>query len=134
MIFKSKNGISLYHFLCKLLLKYFNIWNILSLNFTLDFKSRFIINKLMNTHKPPNLPYFIPHASLLTEYFCLFKNNFKEFPGCLVVRIPSFHYRGLGSILGRETEIPQGVQCSQKKKIIMIQWFKKLTILSYKYV
>ena len=34
------------------------------------------------------------------------KKQFKEFPDCLVVRIPSFHCRGLGSIAGQGTEIP----------------------------
>ena len=42
----------------------------------------------------------------------------QEFPGGLVVRILGFHYRGLGSIPGRGTEIPQAARRSppQKKK------------------
>ena len=39
-----------------------------------------------------------------------------EFPGSLVVRILCFHCRGLGLIPGWGTEIPQAVQCGQRKK------------------
>ena len=31
----------------------------------------------------------------------------REFPGCLVVRIPGFYHCDLGSISGQGTEIPQ---------------------------
>ena len=40
----------------------------------------------------------------------------REFPGGLVVRILGFHCRGLGSVPGWGTEIPQATQHSQKKK------------------
>jgi len=33
------------------------------------------------------------------------KNEAREFPGGLVVKIPCFHYCGLGSLPGLETEI-----------------------------
>ena len=39
----------------------------------------------------------------------------KEFPGGLVVRMQHFHCRGLGSIPGWGTEIPQATQHSQNK-------------------
>ena len=42
----------------------------------------------------------------------LSKMELGEFPGGLVVRIPGFHCRGPGSILGQRTEIPQATQCS----------------------
>lgn len=38
-----------------------------------------------------------------------------EFPGDLVVRIPGFHCRGLGSILGQGTEIPQAAWPKKRK-------------------
>ena len=41
------------------------------------------------------------------------QNNYLKFPGCLVVRIWCFHCDGLGSILGRATEILKAAQCSQ---------------------
>ena len=48
----------------------------------------------------------------------LFKMTYsREFPGGLVVRILGFHCRGPGSIPGWGTEIPQTVQCGQKKDI-----------------
>ena len=40
----------------------------------------------------------------------------REFPGSPVVRTPCFHCRGLGSVLGQGTKIPQAAQCSQKEK------------------
>ena len=39
-----------------------------------------------------------------------------EFPGSLAVMIWCFHCRGLGSILGQGTEIPQAAQRGQKKE------------------
>ena len=40
----------------------------------------------------------------------------EEFPGDLVVRIPSFHCHGPASVPGQGTEIQQAVQRSQKKE------------------
>ena len=48
-----------------------------------------------------------------------------EFPGGPVVRTQHFHCRGLGSIPGRGTNIPQAVQCNQKIIIINKTFFKK---------
>ena len=45
----------------------------------------------------------------------LFKVNCREFSGCPGVRTLSFHCRGLGSIPGGETKIPQASQSSQNK-------------------
>ena len=45
-----------------------------------------------------------------------FNNMETEFPGSLAVMIWCFHCRGLGSILGQGTEIPQAAQCGQKKE------------------
>ena len=39
-----------------------------------------------------------------------------EFPRGLVVRITGFHCRGLGSVPGQGTEIPQAMQHCQKKQ------------------
>jgi len=39
----------------------------------------------------------------------------KEFPGCLVVRVPGFPYCGPGWIPAQVTEVPQGTQCKQQK-------------------
>ena len=40
--------------------------------------------------------------------------TFREYPGCPVVRFPSFHCFGLGSIPGSGTKILQATQCGQK--------------------
>ena len=54
-----------------------------------------------------------------------------EFPGGLMVRILGFHCHGPGSIPGWETEIPQAMQCSHKKKKISLSfWFKSLRYIS----
>ena len=42
--------------------------------------------------------------------------DFREFPGGLVVRIQCFHCRGLGSVPGQGNEIPQAVRRGQKKE------------------
>ena len=39
-----------------------------------------------------------------------------DFPGGLVVRVPGFHCRGLGSISGQGTEIPQAMQHGKKER------------------
>jgi len=39
-----------------------------------------------------------------------------DFPGGLVISIPGFHCRGLGSIPGGGTEILQAAQSGQEKK------------------
>ena len=39
-----------------------------------------------------------------------------EFPGSSMVRTPCFHCRGLGSILGWRTKIPQVAQHDQEKQ------------------
>ena len=52
----------------------------------------------------------------------------REFPDGIVVRIPGFHCRGLGSISGWGTEILQAAWHSQKKErkdgtsLVVIQW------------
>ena len=43
--------------------------------------------------------------------------NQRDFPGSPVVKTPSFHWRGVGSIPGWETKIPHAARCRQKKKI-----------------
>ena len=40
-----------------------------------------------------------------------------KFPGGPVVRIQRFHCRGLGSIPGQGTKIPQAAQHGQKKEV-----------------
>ena len=46
---------------------------------------------------------------------------YREFPDGLVIRIPGFHGRGLGSTPGGQgTEIPQVVQQGQKKGFFLI--------------
>ena len=44
------------------------------------------------------------------------KRRFGEFPGGLLVRIQCYDCRGLGSILGQGTKIPQATRHGQKKK------------------
>ena len=47
----------------------------------------------------------------------------KEFPGCLVVRVPGFPYCGPGWIPAQVTEVPQGTQCKQQKLEFREEWF-----------
>ena len=49
-----------------------------------------------------------------------------------MVRIPSFHCRGLGSIPGQGTEIPQAAQRSQKKKKILM--YKEWLFMEFSYL
>ena len=41
-----------------------------------------------------------------------------KFPGGLAVKIPCFHFLGLGSVPGREIEISQNLQSSPKKVVM----------------
>ena len=47
------------------------------------------------------------------------KETSGEFPGGLVVRIPGFHCRDLGSIPGQGTEIVQAARRGQKKEKLL---------------
>ena len=46
--------------------------------------------------------------------YSVFNNVDLEFSGGLVVRILGFHGRGLGSVRGQETDIPQVMRHGQK--------------------
>ena len=48
--------------------------------------------------------------------FIFKKHCIWEFPGGPVVRTPRFHFRGMGSIPGWGTKIPQAAQYGQKQK------------------
>ena len=50
------------------------------------------------------------------KILCNKTRHMREFPGGLVVRILNFYCCGRGSIPGQGIEIPQSVQCGQKKK------------------
>ena len=50
----------------------------------------------------------------------IYKDNYLEFPGGLVVRVWHFHCLGLGSIPGRGTEIPQAAWSAKIIIIIII--------------
>ena len=54
-------------------------------------------------------------ASVFWDFFLLFEREVQEFPGGLVVRILGFPCHGLGSVPDWEHEIPQAVQCGEKK-------------------
>ena len=59
---------------------------------------------------------FIPFLSPLQMTKLRIQEISREFPGSPVVRILGLHCRGLGSIPGQGTEIPQTTRCGQKKK------------------
>ena len=60
----------------------------------------------------------------------------REFPGVPVVRIRSFHHRGLGSIPGLGTETPYQTTecCSQIKKLFFCVWLISLNIMFSRFI
>ena len=74
--------------------------------------SRPRLTQLWKWEQSLDLPFRMKHHRMCE---LLFKVNYREFSGCPVVRTLSFHYRGLDSIPGWETKIPQASQSGQIK-------------------
>ena len=87
------------------------------------FRGNGLLAKSMGTTR------FLPiHYSIHFFIWLLLRILFKkwwstEFPGDLEVRTLSFHCCGLGSIPGWGTEIPQAMQCGQKKSNLVNKMF-----------